>query len=388
MSDVKAIRAVTERLLELFASITPSITTTTKTPDQIDKSPLNLFLYQVAKNPTWQNQDLPQQSKGQPARPLLAINLYYMITAGEDNQINAHEKLGKAMLKLHDNPVLSGFDSDSGIKNQVDPIRVTFQPLNLDEMSKLWSTFQTPYRLSAAYEVSVVLIESERVSPTPLPVTRRGAEDTGWDSTSQFPATLTAAKFASPNQPGVRLGEPVVLTGNNLNQAGDAQVILRQNSHKEGKIVPITRRTANEMEFAFPSDASDFPAGLYSVTLEFDDGGRKNRSSAIPISLLPEIILPAGGLQAVARTLHVSIRPNLATNQTVQLLIGSALIAKVEQLSANQIKASWQAGTLPEHEMGSRFARIRVDGVDSMVFDPNKLEDGFSKFNVKGIDAP
>ncbi len=388
MSDVKAIRAVTERLLELFGTITPSVTTTTKTPDQIDKSPLNLFLYQVAKNPTWQNQDLPQQSKGQPARPLLALNLHYLITAGEDNQINAHEKLGKAMLKLHDTPLLSGFASDSGIKNQVDPIRVTFQPLNLDEMSKLWSAFQTPYRLSAAYEVSVVLIESERVSPTPLPVTRRGAEDTGWDSTSQFPATLTAARFASPNQPGVLLGEQVVLTGSNLNQAGDAQVILRHGSHKEEKIVPISRRTATEIEFLFPRDLSGFPAGLYSVALEFDDEVRKTRSSAIPISLLPEIIVPAGGLQAVAGKIQVDVRPNLTPNQTVQLLIGSTLITKVAQLSASQIKGSWQAGTLPEQEKGSRFARIRVDGVDSMVFDPKKLEDGFAKFNVKGIDAP
>ncbi|MFO0943675.1 MAG: Pvc16 family protein [Pirellulales bacterium] len=388
MSDVKAIRAVTEKLLEIFGTITPSITTTTKTPDQIEKSPLNLFLYQIAKNPTWQNQDLPQPSKGQPARPLLALNLHYLITAGEDNQINAHEKLGKAMLKLHDNPVLSGFASDSGIKNQIDPIRIILQPLNLDEMSKLWSAFQTSYRLSATYEVSVVLIESERASPAPLPVTRRGEKGLGWDSTSQFPATLTAAKFASSNQPGVRLGEQVVLTGSNLNQSGDAQVILRHGSHKDEKKVPITRRTATEIEFRFPSDLSGFPAGLYSLMLEFVSGERKSRSSAIPISLLPEIIVPAGGLQAVAQTLQLSVRPNLAENQTVQLLIGSTLIAKVERLSDDQIKASWQVGTLPEEEKGSRFARIRVDGVDSMVFDPNKLEDGFAKFNVNGIDAP
>jgi hypothetical protein len=41
-------------------------------------------------------------------------------------------------------------------------VRVTLQPLSLEEMSRLWSTFQTQYRLSVAYEVSVVLIDSAR----------------------------------------------------------------------------------------------------------------------------------------------------------------------------------------------------------------------------------
>jgi len=46
--------------------------------------------------------------------------------------------------------------------------------MSLEDVSKLWTTFQTQYRISAAYEVSVVIIESSRIVKTPLPVLTRG----------------------------------------------------------------------------------------------------------------------------------------------------------------------------------------------------------------------
>jgi hypothetical protein len=46
------------------------------------------------------------------------------------------------------------------LHEQVERVRITLQPLTLEEVAKLWNVFQTPYRISVAYEVSVVLIES------------------------------------------------------------------------------------------------------------------------------------------------------------------------------------------------------------------------------------
>ena len=45
---------------------------------------------------------------------------------------------------------------------QIERVRITPQPLSVDELSKLWTAFQTHFRISAAYQVSVVLIESTR----------------------------------------------------------------------------------------------------------------------------------------------------------------------------------------------------------------------------------
>jgi len=383
MSSSQAIHAVTEKILEVLNELVPS---SVPLANEMD-SQFNVFLYNLAKHPTWQNQDMPTLSKGQPGRPPLALNLYYIISACERNQKDAHGKLGRAMQLLHDRPILNDFPANSGIKNQVDPIRLTFQPMSLDEMSKLWSAFQTHYRPSAMYEVGVVLIESETASPTPLPVTRRGESHLGWDSTSQFPPTLTGVRFATSNQPGARITESVMLIGSNLRRRGSAQVSLQHVSWEEAKQVDITKSTSIEITFSFPS--IDYPAGLYSVSVLYNEDGKLSSSSHISVPLLPEIVVPATGLivSPATNSLSIPCRPAILPGQSVEVLIGSRPIARVEVSNAmDELIVSLSGRTFPAGEKEHRIARLRIDGVDSLVFDPNDLEAGFSKYHVKGID--
>src|SRR6185503_15922813 len=101
--------------------------------------------------------------------------LYYLLTAYSDDEddTNAHRLLGEAMGVLHDHPLLGAAEirnatspiadlSDSDLHEQIERVRINLQPLTFEDMSKLWTTFQTHYRVSAAYQVSVVLIESTR----------------------------------------------------------------------------------------------------------------------------------------------------------------------------------------------------------------------------------
>ena len=46
------------------------------------------------------------------------------------------------------------------LADQVEMVKIVPEALNIEELSKLWSAFQTHYRTAAAYRVSVVLIES------------------------------------------------------------------------------------------------------------------------------------------------------------------------------------------------------------------------------------
>jgi hypothetical protein len=139
---------------------------------------VNLYLYHTLPSAAWRNTDLPLQAKsGDIALPPLALNLHYLITAYAENNEEqiAQLLLGRAMHALHDNALLMPKDiSDafaaSDLQDQVERVRITAQPLSLEEMSKLWMTFQTQYRISAAYEVAVVLIESTRPKRSPLPV--------------------------------------------------------------------------------------------------------------------------------------------------------------------------------------------------------------------------
>ena len=80
-----------------------------------------------------------------------------------------------------------------------------FQPLTLDEMSKLWTTFQTQYRISAAYQVSVVLIDSERAARAPLPVLRQGEEDRGPEA---VPDLTPPSRRSRRSRPPTRASAP------------------------------------------------------------------------------------------------------------------------------------------------------------------------------------
>ena len=120
------------------------------------------------------------------ARPALGLDLFYLLTPlgvrpddasfqlGDD----AHTMLGMAMLTLQENPILNdvhipGFDADTVLPpfllDSYERIKVTLMPTNLEELSKIWATINQPYRLSVAYEVSLV-----QLTPTPPPLVSGG----------------------------------------------------------------------------------------------------------------------------------------------------------------------------------------------------------------------
>jgi hypothetical protein len=183
MSNWQAIAAVTATLRNL---LTQSITierdlqdtsVTSLLPDRARPSgttanQVNLFLYQVVPNPAWRNLDMPRQTRpGESGTPPLALNLYYLLTTyGRDDDASrpfSHELLGRAMRTLHDHPVLGPVEiqnalSGNDLYTQIERIRLTLQPLSVEEVYRLWHGFQTPYRTSVSYEATVVLIDSLR----------------------------------------------------------------------------------------------------------------------------------------------------------------------------------------------------------------------------------
>ena len=126
---------------------------------------LNLFLHQAAVNATSSGKGIPKPTSEIEKNSLrLGLNLYYLITAyGKDgDDILAHRLLGMAMMILHEHTELTAQDMRAALPDYVheqqEPVRVIPQPLSSDELSKLWSILQTPYEISVAYQVSVVVL--------------------------------------------------------------------------------------------------------------------------------------------------------------------------------------------------------------------------------------
>jgi hypothetical protein len=415
MSNSRAIAAVTATLRGLLTQglqDDPPGTTVTARP--LDKArganpgnQVNLFLYHTMLSAGWRNMDLPHAVKpGETGGPLLPLNLFYLITAyGEDDEDDlGHLVLGRAMSILHDHPVLSSEDIRQSLTpqelplhdlyNQTEGIRITFQPMTLEEMSKLWTTFQSQYRISAAYQVAVILVESTRAARTPLPVLRQGDLDRGptaqADLTPPYPA-LAAVLPPDPRYPAL-LGDTLDINGHHL--AGDVvEVRFAHPSLADPIIVPpLAVGTDRQVQVTIPSGAAgatNWPAGLYtvSVVVRTTVGGEtvERTTNEVPLALAPQIsnIAPnpatPDGNGAVRLT--VTFAPEWRRDQRVALLFGDREV-RPEPLPDDPPP---QLGTLDfgvgEVQTGSHVVRLRVGGVDSIPvvrnasppqFDPNQ----------------
>ena len=62
----------------------------------------------------------------------------------------------------------TGFDADAVLPdyllNSYEKIKIMLSPAGIEELSKIWATINQPYRLSVAYEISLV-----EITPTAVP---------------------------------------------------------------------------------------------------------------------------------------------------------------------------------------------------------------------------
>jgi hypothetical protein len=200
MANYLAIATVTEalrqRIEQAVRPIFPGAQIHAKRPEAGDgqaQAVVSLFLYRVSPNTALRNADLPTRSsdgRDLRQRPRAALDLHYLISfAGQDEQLEAQRMLGLTIAALYSEPTLmrsairdlvqSGeiWITDSDLAEDQELVRFSMASLNIDELSKLWTTFgQVPYQLSLAYDASVVLVEPDLVATQALPV-QRGSVD-------------------------------------------------------------------------------------------------------------------------------------------------------------------------------------------------------------------
>jgi len=430
MSNALAIAAVTATLRKLIDSINfniePSLghaDITTKPPDKARDNEagnqLNLFLYQVLPNAAWRNMDIPQKMRsGETSMPPLALNLYYMLTAyGTSNDdLLSHRLLGHAMNILYDHAILSSKDIDgalppdnSELQNQVERVRITLQPLTVEEIFRLWSGFQTQYRVSVAYEVGVVLIDSTLPTKTPLPVLTRGPKDSGiFSQASLIPPFPTIEGLDVEHPPSALLGEDLKLTGHDLlpgpdptqpadQQIDNSQTVVRFTNPRWATHVEIAPKagapkTATELRVTLPGPAAadlTWPAGFYTLAVVYKNSSGKviRTSNEMPFSLAPQILAaPQISATRSSGNVIVTLKCSPAVQQTVQQLVQGIpqTIVQAQRvallLGDRQALFVFPASLAPVQDLtftfdtidsdipaGKYFVRLRVDGVDSLL---------------------
>ena len=406
MSNALAIAAVTSTirfLLDNAVQADPALTgaiVTSKPPDKARGTntgrQLNIFMYQSQPNAAFRNNEIPQLAKrGESGTVPLALNLFYLLTAyGEeqrdDEEVVGHHLLGRAMSKLHDHPLLGADEIRNAyvgndLYQQIERVRITLEHTTIDEISKLCTAFQTPYRLSSFYHVAVVLIDSGRELRSPLPVLTRGPNDRGVEShPSLIPPYPAIDELVLPvKQNAIRLSETLIIKGHDLD--GVTGIHL-SNPHLPAPriLTPEPGATASEITVVIPKQPGgqvggaaagqtpELVAGIYSVavTVRRVDEPADRTTNEAPLLLAPRITSPIAS-QSFARdaagnvTITLTCEPRALPEQRVSLLIGDRAIAANPHPTLTDSLSFTLTNAVP----GKYFVRLRVDGVDSLLID-------------------
>lgn len=180
MSTSTAIGLVSTSLRNLLVGemrLNPAVDVTILAPDERggDRR-INLFLYKVEENPFLKNQEwsVKPGNPNQIAPPPLSLSLFYLMTpyARNDEQTGnttAHAILGEAMRVFYENPVIPPNYLEAGLKDAREQLKIVNNSLDPEEVSRLWSTFAEPFRLSVLYQVSTVQLDMLPQKQRPLP---------------------------------------------------------------------------------------------------------------------------------------------------------------------------------------------------------------------------
>jgi hypothetical protein len=356
-----------------------------KARDSEGKNQLNIFLYHLVPDAQLRNTPAYGTASGETARqPPVALRLFYLLTAfgHKDDDTLAHRLLGRAMSVLQDRAVFLPADIQAALPGndlyrQVERVRVTPHAISTEELSKLWTTFQTNYRVSTAYEVSVVLIDSTQMRRAPLPVLRRGPLDEGVavlpNALPPYP-TITEVVLP-PRQPSARLqsgvkpGDVVTLVGNNLSGGTVNVRLLSRWFAAPFIVVPLPGGTATQVQIKLPDNQVDLPAGFYTISVGVTRPGDSERTSnALAFPIAPRIltITPPNPVKvdvAGNATVTLKISPQVWIDQPISLLVDD------REFRAKPLAGKTDTVVFPMKPatLGKHYLRVRVDGVDSFV---------------------
>lgn len=330
-------------------------------PDKVDamqqdgKSQLNLFLYNVTQNQGWRNIDYPSfdASGDRINNPPLALDLHYLLTAYGAEQYHSEILLGYGMQLLHETPVLpraaiqlslsaptqvsEGSSSlptgllnlfTSGLGNQVEQIKIWPQTLTTEEISRLWTAFQAKYRSTAAYQASVVLIQSQTSTKKALPVKRRTVKALPFNK--PVISQVISISNASPPIEGdqaILPGYSLVLLGSQL-QGADGTIIVIGGE----EVIPAAADvTPMRIVVAIPADC---PAGNQTVQVvqptltgipPVDHNGFSSDLSTFTLCPVIQQITLTSGISTITGLpvdlINLTLNPPVRATQTVLLML-------------------------------------------------------------------
>ena len=336
---------------------------------------VNIYLYQVTPNAAYRNADTPtRRADGTLVqRPQAALDLHYLFTFhGDDSKLEPQRMLGAVAGTLESQPLLStdniaaavvefGFLAGSGLESQLERIRFTPTALTLEEFSKLWSVFfQVEYSLSAAYQASVVLIQSDDTPKSALPVQLRNvyAQPFRWPRVNQVIAQGGA-------ELPIATGTTLLIQGTQLR--GNPTLVTI-----EGQELTPATVTDTALTLVVPPSLHAGVQGLQVLQkLQMGTPAQAHRgfeSNIAPFVLRPTIKnppAPSGG------GVKLDLVPNIGVGQRAVLLLNTLAGSPPAAFTSAPFLSNADTGTIviPADNVppGKYLVRVQVDGAESLL---------------------
>lgn len=179
MAGPDAIRDVGDTLLALLrGGIDPAIVDPARivlaTPQEFDgfanpdRPMVTIFLYRVAINAEMRNRPRRTLPDGRVTRPLLPLELYFLVTPWARRASDEHRIAGRILQVLYDSGELGSAALQGDSWEPGDSVQLLLESLSIEDHYRIWDSSEMPYRLSLTYLARVVGIrpgEAQTVVP-------------------------------------------------------------------------------------------------------------------------------------------------------------------------------------------------------------------------------
>jgi Pvc16 N-terminal domain len=166
--DSTTLEEITKTIIDILHNSLGASVEVTPVLLRNDKGGVGFYLFHVQENNYYKNYPAPGKDSPPVNFTPMALNLFYQLSANSE----AHEKedtyneqrwMSTAMKALHDHSnIRKTISSDDFPTGKDIDIKITLQTLTPSESVQYWAAAESPVRLSAYYEVSVVFLEPEK----------------------------------------------------------------------------------------------------------------------------------------------------------------------------------------------------------------------------------
>ncbi|MCP5104641.1 MAG: DUF4255 domain-containing protein [bacterium] len=238
---------------------------TQRPPDKVtEEDVLCLYLYHISEDTRYKNLPAP----GNDAPPIryvpMGLNLYYQLSAhspyGETDDLDQPQlMMGIALKAFHDYPFIDDSTQvnlqdilEGDLREAGNKLRIVLQPIAHNEAVSYWNNGSSSPRLSAYYQVSIVLLEPEETASRAGRVLEYGVH-TFIQGAPRLDFSQNVLKFTIPGEPVPReiklrpaqvpVGDRVSFSGTGF--TGDSVSLLLKNNRWDD---PVSGLTFNPLE--------------------------------------------------------------------------------------------------------------------------------------------